>query len=57
MHEPATRPERRRAQPRPLSRPPTAEERAEQTFWQWFAIAVLFFCWVAEAPLCAGRGF
>jgi len=31
--------------------------RALQTFWQWFAVGVLVFCWVAEATLCAQRGF
>jgi len=29
----------------------------EQTFWSWFAVAVLVFCWIAEATLCAERGF
>ena len=29
----------------------------EQTFWQWFAVGVLLFCWAAEATLCAERGF
>ena len=28
-----------------------------QTFWQWFAVGVLLFCWIAEATLCAQRGF
>ena len=36
---------------------PEAEARAEQTFWQWFAIGVLIFCWIAEATMCAERGF
>jgi len=27
------------------------------TFWQWFAFAVLLFAWVAEATMCADRGF
>ena len=27
------------------------------TFWQWFALAVLLFAWVAEATMCADRGF
>jgi hypothetical protein len=40
-------------------RPPRREleAQAEQTFWQWFAIGVLIFCWIAEATLCAARGF
>jgi hypothetical protein len=28
-----------------------------QAFWQWFAVGVLLFCWIAEATLCAARGF
>jgi hypothetical protein len=32
-------------------------EKAEQKFWHWFAIGVLLFCWIAEATLCAQRGF
>jgi hypothetical protein len=33
------------------------DERAMQTFWPWLAVGVLVFCWVAEATLCAQRGF
>jgi hypothetical protein len=29
----------------------------KQTFWSWFAVGVLVFCWMAEATLCAERGF
>jgi hypothetical protein len=25
--------------------------------WPWLAVAVLLFCWIAEASLCAARGF
>lgn len=32
-------------------------ERREQRFWQWFAAGVLLFCWIAEASMCAARGF
>ena len=32
-------------------------ETAVQKFWQWFAIAALLFCWIAEATMCAERGF
>jgi hypothetical protein len=41
------------------TRPARKSERAsaEQMFWQWFAIGVLLFCWIAEATLCAQRGF
>jgi hypothetical protein len=28
-----------------------------QSIWQWFALAALLFCWVAEATMCAVRGF
>ena len=28
-----------------------------QTFWHWFALGVLAFCWIAEASMCAERGF
>jgi len=41
---------------RPAERPP-AEDRPVRTFWHWFAVGVLFFCWIAEASLCAQRGF
>ena len=27
------------------------------TFWQWFALAFLLFAWIAEATMCADRGF
>ena len=27
------------------------------TFWHWFALAVLLFAWIAEATMCADRGF
>jgi len=36
---------------------PAAEDRPVQTFWHWFAVGVLVFCWVAEATMCALRGF
>ena len=28
-----------------------------ETGSQWFAIGVLVFCWLAEASMCAERGF
>jgi len=40
--------------PKPCDR---EAERDLQAFWQWFAVGVLVFCWVAEATLCAQRGF
>jgi len=36
---------------------PACEDRPMQTFWHWFAVGVLIFCWIAEATLCAERGF
>jgi hypothetical protein len=36
--------------------PPEAEDFT-QRFWPWFALGVLMFCWIAEATLCAVRGF
>jgi len=44
----------------PESRPDAggrSDERSLQTFWHWFAVGVLLFCWIAEATLCAERGF
>jgi len=35
----------------------TAKEPALQSLWQWLAIGVLVCCWIAEASLCAERGF
>ena len=28
-----------------------------QKFWLWFALGALVFCWIAEATMCAERGF
>jgi hypothetical protein len=40
------------------SRPDSAGEQEEQSvFWVWFALGVLLFCWIAEATMCAERGF
>jgi hypothetical protein len=36
---------------------PAAEEESRSAFWHWFAIGVLLFCWIAEASMCADRGF
>lgn len=33
------------------------EEEGSQSFWAWFALGVLMFCWIAEASMCAVRGF
>jgi hypothetical protein len=38
-------------------REPVNEDRSVQAFWHWFALGVLVFCWLAEATMCAVRGF
>lgn len=48
-----------------IRRPQPAERESErddvdtpaQKFWMWFALGALLFCWIAEATLCAVRGF
>ena len=36
----------------------TAQEKdSESTFWHWFALGALLFAWIAEATMCAERGF
>jgi hypothetical protein len=37
------------------NRPPA--ESSGQAFRHWFALAVLVLAWIAEATLCAMRGF
>ena len=32
-------------------------ETTAQKFWQWFGVAALIFSWIAEATMCAERGF
>ena len=32
-------------------------EDGQSNFWAWFALGVLIFCWIAEATMCAERGF
>jgi hypothetical protein len=32
-------------------------EDPTQSAWHWFAVGLLVFCWVAEASMCADRGF
>ena len=36
---------------------PGAEEDSRTGLWQWLAVGLLLACWLAEATLCAGRGF
>jgi len=33
------------------------EQEGQSIFWVWFALGVLLFCWIAEATMCAERGF
>jgi hypothetical protein len=33
------------------------ESDSEGTFWPWFALGALLFAWIAEATMCAERGF
>jgi hypothetical protein len=39
------------------TRTPESDEEAHSSFWPWFALGVLVFCWIAEASMCAERGF
>ena len=32
-------------------------EETAQVVWHWFAIGLLVICWIAEAAMCADRGF
>ncbi len=69
MHEPnVVRARRRKADLWPVRRVPgtlrdeparedAAEDSATQKFWPWFGLGVLMFCWIAEASMCAARGF
>jgi hypothetical protein len=34
-----------------------ADDETHSPFWHWFAFGVLMFCWIAEASMCADRGF
>jgi hypothetical protein len=40
-----------------VMREPHENEAPTQVFWQWFGLGVLVLCWIAEATLCAQRGF
>jgi hypothetical protein len=34
------------------------EPRASsQPLWGWVAVGILVICWIAEATMCAARGF
>jgi hypothetical protein len=32
-------------------------EEPTASLWQWIAVGLLLVCWVAEASMCADRGF
>jgi hypothetical protein len=34
-----------------------APEQGSRQQWSWLAVGVLLVCWIAEASLCAARGF
>jgi hypothetical protein len=36
---------------------PEAEQEARGGTWQWLFIGILLACWLAEATLCAARGY
>jgi len=42
---------------RPSERESDEKDDSLAAFWQWFALAVLLFAWIAEATMCADRGF
>jgi len=35
----------------------STDAEPQSAFWAWFALGVLMFCWIAEATMCAERGF
>jgi hypothetical protein len=51
------KPERVEPRERDETRDPKEHSESESTFWQWFALAALLFAWIAEATMCAERGF
>ena len=50
-------PETRESLARDEPRDSAPEKDSEATFWHWFALAALLFAWIAEATMCAERGF
>lgn len=44
-------------EPRRRARDRDEADTPAQKFWLWFALAALAFCWIAEATMCAERGF
>jgi hypothetical protein len=51
------RPEHREVQPCESRREVEPQDESPSSFWHWFAVGVLLFCWIAEASMCADRGF
>jgi hypothetical protein len=46
-----------RENPRDYAADYSEKEDGQSIFWVWFALGVLIFCWIAEATMCAERGF
>ena len=57
MNEPPESSEPDQRAPQRRDRKRSDSEEPQQMFWHWFAIGVLAFCWIAEASMCAERGF
>jgi hypothetical protein len=38
-------------------RPADETQESSHSAWQWIAVVVLLLCWIAEATMCAERGF
>jgi hypothetical protein len=36
---------------------PASREDTATSPWQWIAVGLLLLCWIAEASMCADRGF
>jgi len=49
--------ERREREQREAAPESATEDEGVSSFWAWFALGVLMFCWIAEASMCAERGF
>ena len=51
------KPEKREAGIRDEPGDSADDNDSQATFWHWFALAALLFAWIAEATMCAERGF
>jgi hypothetical protein len=51
------RPDIRVHEPKRPARDRDDADTPVQKFWLWFALGALLFCWIAEATMCAERGF